>query len=792
MTSESPTPSTPQAGEAPPRCADQRCNCPVKEGEQYCNAACADKSSTANYCSCTHDACGPPRCARKGCKCLVVEKGQPCSDVCADESVTTIYCQCIHDACYRECDLVMKGGITSGIVYPPLVYKLHEDNYRFRCIGGTSTGAIAAAITAAAEYGRACGGFDKLDEVKRKLGSGTFLRDLFQPTKEARPLFDILLGAAEVKTGRGGVPKSKGVGRKIFEVIRKLRRASFLKFVENSIVGAMLGFCLALLFHLAVGGTVGWGLVFVLLIFGTLGAITGYALTVISQGHSLYKILTVIVPKNFFGMCTGLKDKSLPQDKEALTNWLNDRINDLAAITDKTRPLTFGMLKRKKFAKQFEDEEGIKLRMVTCNVSQNQPYVLPFTDHLFIFKEDEFRRLFPEEIVNYLKENSAKRCYEANGEPLPDNPLYKMPYMREGEQYFFLPDADDLPVIVATRLSLSYPLLLCALPLYTIVPDKVVTNKSRIEPPKELGKTDLRPNWFSDGGIASNFPIQFFDTWLPTRPTFGVNLVSMPDECFEGTLQDEMFGRTRDLKPEFNSPAANPTSQKARATTGDIKAATASQVLHSEAIYLPEADSPLFTEWVPLTKKALRGKEKTPDLMKFLWSIFTTAQNYRDNMQAMLPSYRERIVQIRLSDEEGGLNLAMPGPTIENAMKKGEEAARVLLEKFNFEVHQWVRFRLLMSQMEQYMEKTYKVARQDPSKRRLFDYPQLIRQAKLDKNYPFRPRDPKEPDEKDWGEVAEKRMEHMRDFIEQWEKDKPKLSEEPPLPESVLRIMPEL
>ena len=48
-----------------------------------------------------------------------------------------------------ECDLVMRGGITSGIVYPRAIAKLAE-TYNFRSIGGTSAGAIAAAATAAA------------------------------------------------------------------------------------------------------------------------------------------------------------------------------------------------------------------------------------------------------------------------------------------------------------------------------------------------------------------------------------------------------------------------------------------------------------------------------------------------------------------------------------------------------------------------------------------------------------------------------------------------------------------
>jgi len=46
----------------------------------------------------------------------------------------------------KYCDLVMKGGITSGIVYPNAVLSLARE-YRFKSIGGTSAGAIAAAVT---------------------------------------------------------------------------------------------------------------------------------------------------------------------------------------------------------------------------------------------------------------------------------------------------------------------------------------------------------------------------------------------------------------------------------------------------------------------------------------------------------------------------------------------------------------------------------------------------------------------------------------------------------------------
>jgi hypothetical protein len=48
----------------------------------------------------------------------------------------------------------MKGGITSGVIYPLAVCELAQ-TYRLRSVGGASAGAIAAAAEAAAEVGRA-------------------------------------------------------------------------------------------------------------------------------------------------------------------------------------------------------------------------------------------------------------------------------------------------------------------------------------------------------------------------------------------------------------------------------------------------------------------------------------------------------------------------------------------------------------------------------------------------------------------------------------------------------------
>ena len=54
----------------------------------------------------------------------------------------------LHGAPEQSCDIVLKGGITSGVIYPLAVCEL-AGVYRLRNIGGTSAGAIAATAAAA-------------------------------------------------------------------------------------------------------------------------------------------------------------------------------------------------------------------------------------------------------------------------------------------------------------------------------------------------------------------------------------------------------------------------------------------------------------------------------------------------------------------------------------------------------------------------------------------------------------------------------------------------------------------
>src|SRR2546423_5328516 len=97
----------------------------------------------------------------------------------------------------QSCDVVMKGGITSGVVYPSVLWVL-SGRYRFRNVGGASAGAIAAIIAAAAEYGGQRGGEGRLtflkqigDDLKEVRG---YLRRLFPPGWGAGVVFFVFFG----------------------------------------------------------------------------------------------------------------------------------------------------------------------------------------------------------------------------------------------------------------------------------------------------------------------------------------------------------------------------------------------------------------------------------------------------------------------------------------------------------------------------------------------------------------------------------------------------------------------
>ena len=133
---------------------------------------------------------------------------------------------------YEYCDLVMKGGITSGVIYPSAAAKL-ASRYRFKNIGGTSAGAIAAAVVAAAEYGRRSGhaaAFDVLSAMPNSLASDGHLLKLFTPDKHTGKIFSVALGTMSTKSTAG----------KIFKALVGILVASPLASIPAFLVGLVL------------------------------------------------------------------------------------------------------------------------------------------------------------------------------------------------------------------------------------------------------------------------------------------------------------------------------------------------------------------------------------------------------------------------------------------------------------------------------------------------------------------------------------------------------------------------
>jgi hypothetical protein len=251
--------------------------------------------------------------------------------------------------------------------------------------------AIAAAVTAAAEYGREKeygqdnGGFGRLDAVNNELKKKDFLLNLFQPSPELKPLMELLKRFLPINSPLDGQQERNNP--KWLEVSKNL--LSLLK-VGFSIRGVGIGLLLTLILAgLSIAALfviqnlvseqlklsdqlILWSFFTPLLVVGTILCLLGNAIG--SLGEMIFHHL----PNNFFGMCIGRTDKAGKPKTKALTDWLSNRIDCIAGLIDEEGPLTFGHLYSKPFSDgrcpdRHKDEKNIDLKMVTTNLSHNQP-----------------------------------------------------------------------------------------------------------------------------------------------------------------------------------------------------------------------------------------------------------------------------------------------------------------------------------------------------------------------------------------------------------------------------------
>ncbi|MEM7403667.1 MAG: hypothetical protein AAF458_00180 [Pseudomonadota bacterium] len=531
----------------------------------------------------------------------------------------------------KDCDLIMKGGVTSGVVYPRAIRAIADD-YRLCSIGGTSAGALAAVLAAAAEYRRAKSadgtdksGFDRIVTLSRDLANS--LIRLFQPDRELAPLFQSATNLiAANNSGRLAVQIAKELLFRFpwdwgFALLRMMAFLGALYLCSPFEASAVT-------WIVAAGGLL--------------------ALWFILLCRRLYRLVFEVLPARDFGICSGLGSGA--NAGEALVNWLDNAVQEVAGEPygdeEKKIPLTVRTLRSR----------GIELAAMTTDLSSGRPYQLPLQTSIHYFSEREFKRLFPEHVVEYLV-GGQQALTEDLGEAPRD--LYQLPV------------GDDFPILLLARMSLSFPILFQTVPLYRrdyglrrnkATDDAVSTDPASHENASVLDSAEkssvttrpgivdapLRRCLFSDGGLSSNFPVHFFDSLLPSRPTFGISLAPHSEE--------------RHGNDKFHLP---------------------SQAPQSTALPVTPPDS----------------------LPAFFGAMFNTSRTWSDTLQSMLPSYAERTVEVRLTSAEGGLNLTMNTTTIDCLIDRGGKAGAELVQKFDFDEHRYLRAVAMLPVMEGALEK---------------------------------------------------------------------------------------
>jgi predicted acylesterase/phospholipase RssA len=546
----------------------------------------------------------------------------------------------------HRCDMVMKGGITSGVVYPHAICELAQ-TYRFSSIGGASAGAIAAGAAAAAELGRESGGFRKLAELPDWLGGNLF--GLFQPQRRTRGLFAILTASL------GG-----GWNRWL-----RVLGTAVQWFPFWTLFGALAGVAAVVVGITSADGFAAVALIAAGVVLALLGALAGLAI-------GLYRRVTRAVPRNYFGLCTGFRkpENAVPAP---LTTWLTGVLDELAGIEGRAQPLTFGDLWAGPGGQGTDEDPAIRLEVMTTNVTNRRPHRLPWDERTFYFDEHQLRDLFPQRVVDWMV---------ANPPPPPDDAAKRRRSELETRLLAPLrpfPPPDKLPVVVAARMSLSFPLLISAVPLWSLDRGR----RENVDAAKAwrdwLGKhrdewDELRdrdpsswpdtpsaalvpePCWFSDGGISSNFPVHFFDAPVPRWPTFAIDLMG--------------------FHPGYPKQAEE-----------------------RENVWLPEDNlGGLLETWYRFHETSGRAR-----LVGFASAIVRTMQNRVDSAQMRLPGYRDRIAHVKFTPQEGGMNLTMEDDVIDALTERGRWAGVKLVDRFakaqadpnalSWDNHRWVRLR---------------------------------------------------------------------------------------------------
>lgn len=668
-------------------------------------------------------------------------------------------------------DLTMQGGVTSGVVYPLAVCEL-ATQFRFRSVGGSSAGAIAAALTAAAEMGRSqemlnvaearavepdrfrrgfVGMSDVVDWLTQLHAGDTSadqyrLAKLFRPNGHSYSLFLAL--ATGLKRRWWAFPIVLIVGLGPVATVGTVLIA-LISFVLMARLGAGLagnnsfGFGSVLLDGLCslvfVAGTLtavsstgqlrrrltrwldnrrrasepswltklrgvasttkpeepdpGWlllGLLGMVIGFIGLAARSGQLPAAVIVGLASLPIYLLLCGGTFwvilnnareqqYGMVSGASGRphrdwlddlaGVPEGEndQAITPWLSGTLSALAGLPP-DEVLRFGHLwDAGAYAERGSDTDdsawrerlddsarrSITLEVITTDLTRRRPIRFPLSG------PDATEQLYfcPAELTEVFDHDVREAMLVEEGVPIADS-SGKVRVLHK------LPDPWDLPVVVAVRMSMSFPVLFTAVPLYRLrrrrrVQDDLGRDILRDGAPLTwLGQADdgedvmAEQLWFSDGGITSNFPVHLFDQPLPRWPTVSLGLGAHP-------------------------------------------------------VYNPVADVSLPQDWETETDA---DEPLSRSLLALLTGVFRTAQTWRDRSQTQMPGFRARVAQVRTHRGEGGTNLFMDRDQIASLALRGALAGSRLRCRYSDSGHwdryRWLRLRTAMSSLGRLRDKT--------------------------------------------------------------------------------------
>jgi hypothetical protein len=400
-----------------------------------------------------------------------------------------------------------------------------------------------------------------------------------------------------------------------------------------------------------------------LVLFAILGAATGLLLDVLFR-----------LPKNDFGICTGSgpvdpANPDVPPQDDAgvapLTDWLHELFQSAAGRTIKDDPVTFGHL----WGTDDElAERDIDLVLMTTNATRG-------VSHRFSLRRKRVGAALLQRarIREALSAESGRMPGQSGTNPGGEGEARRGKRREAGYSPWFPSPAAGSGASHSGRRENESQLSISA------------ESGSALLPAISKGHRDIKAMPILRRGLTSNFPIHFFDAPIPSRPTFGINLVP-----------DTVTGGEKGAEPELEA-RRSPVAVAKDPWLNVWMPTTNSTGIQDVALFHEIASGP----WA---------------VIDFFMMLFDTARNWGDTELSAMPGYRDRIVHVALADNEGGLNLSMPPETVRAIGERGECAGTLLAARFashpgkdpktkkairlTWDNHRWIRYRTFMAAFE--------------------------------------------------------------------------------------------